>query len=115
MKNRLAIAGLLVLLVLAFLGKSAVMAVSVLGMGGAFWLFRTSPLPKKLVAVAVGALVAGLLAEVVHTVYHMMEAVPSGNDSGGFFVSATLVGLINAMAFGALLLLLEWFGRPAKA
>lgn len=115
MKTRLALVGLVLLIVLALLGKSAVMLVSVLGMGLAFWRFRAAPLSKRLLVIAVAALAASLLAEVVHTVYHRLESAPSGNDSGGFFVSATLVGLINAAAFGALLMLLEWWAKPKDA
>lgn len=116
MKTWLAYAGLLILVFLAILGKSAVMGVSVLAMGAAYWWMRAAPLKKKLAFVAAAALVGSLLAEVVHTLYHMLDLAPAGaNDSGGFFVSATLVGLINAVAFGALLLLLEWLVEPARS
>ena len=117
MKNNLAYAGLGILVVLSILGKSAVMLVSVFGMGLMFWLMRTAPLTKHLMAIALGALLASLLAEVVHTLYHVMEWGPSGpgNDQGGFFVSATLVGLINAAVFVTFLLLLEWFFKPRMA
>ena len=114
MKNKLAYAGLGILVVLAILGKSAVMLVSVLGMGLVFRVMHAAPLVKQLLGIALGALVASLMAEVVHTLYHMMESVPSGlgSDQGGFFVSATLVGLINAGVFVAFLLLLEWIFKP---
>ncbi len=117
MKNKLAYAGLGILVVLAILGKSAVMLVSVLGMGLMFWVMRAAPLRKQLLAIALGALVASLIAEGVHTLYHMMEPAPSGpgSDQGGFFVSAILVGLINAGVFVSFLLLLEWIFKPEKA
>ncbi len=105
--------GLAILVVLAILGKSAVMLVSVLGMGLMFTLMRAAPLSKQLLATASGALLASLIAEVVHTLYHLIESPPGvGGDAGGFFVGATLVGLINAGAFVALLLLLEWLMKP---
>ena len=112
-QNVLAYAALLLLIVLAILGKSAVMLVSVLGMELMYRILRDAPLTKRLGGIALGAVGAALLAEVVHTLYHRLEAAPSGpgSDQGGFFVGATLVGLINAVAFVAFLLLLEWFGR----
>ena len=114
MKNKLAYAGLGILVILAILGKSAVMLVSVLGMGLIFRVMRDASLMKQLLAIASGALVASLLAEVVHTLYHMLESAPSGlgGDQGGFFVGATLVGLINAGVFVVFLLLLEWIFKP---
>ena len=117
MKHKIAYAGLSILVVLAILGKSAVMLVSVLGMGLMFSVKRAAPLMKQLLAIVLGALLASLLAELVHTLYHMIESAPSGlgNDQGGFFVSATLVGLINAGVFAALLLLLEWIFKPKMA
>lgn len=116
MKNTLAYAGLGVLVVLALLGKSAVMLVSVLGMGVMFRIMRAAPLRKQILAIAVGALAASLIAEAVHTLYHMMAAAPAnlGTDQGGFFVGATLVGLINAAVFGAFLFLLDWMLTPKK-
>ncbi len=117
MKQKLAYAGLGFLVVLAILGKSAVMLVSVLGMGLMFRLMRAAPLLKQFLAIALGALLASLIAEVVHTLYHMIASAPSGlgSDQGGFFVGATLVGLINAGVFVAFLLLLEWFMKPKRA
>ena len=117
MKNKLAYAGLGILVILAILGKSAVMLVSVLGMGLMFRLMHTAPLIKHLLTVALGALVASLIAEVFHTLYHMMEPGPSGpgSDQGGFFIGATLVGIINAGMFVAFLLFLEWIFKPKMA
>ena len=107
--STVAYTGFAVLVVLAVLGKSAVMLVSVLGMGFMFWLTRATTLSKRLLATASGALLASWGAEAVHTAYHMFESQPSGvgGDNGFFFVSATLVGLINACAFVAFLVLVE--------
>ena len=114
MKNKIAYMGLGILVLLAILDGSPRMLVSVLGMGLMFRLMRAAPLWKQLLATASGALLASLIAEVVYTLYHMIKSVPPGvgGDDGGFFVSATLVGLINAGAFVAFLLLLEWFMKP---
>ncbi len=113
MKDTVAYAGLAVLVVLAILGKSVVMLVSVAGMGFMFWLTRTAALSRRLLAVALGALMASLGAEAVHTIYHLFESQPAeaGGDSGFFFVSATLVGLINAAVFVTFLLVFEWVAK----
>ena len=105
-----AVIGLGTLAVLAVLGKSAVMLVSVLAMAVAFGATRSASLGRRLGAVAVAGLGASLLAEAVHTAYHALGFAPGG-DTGGFWVSAVLVGLINVAAFGGLLLVTEWLAR----
>lgn len=87
-----------VLLMLAALGRSAVMAVSAAGIGLALWITRTAPLRTRLIAVVFGALGGSLLAETVHTAYHLMGGETASGDSGFFYVSAVLVGIINAVA-----------------
>ncbi|NNF56874.1 MAG: hypothetical protein HKN04_01405 [Rhodothermaceae bacterium] len=94
----LAYLGVGVLLILAALGKSAVMAVSAAGIGLALWVTRTAPLRTRLLAVVAGALGGSLLAETVHTVYHLLGGETASGDSGFFYVSAMLVGGINAAA-----------------
>ena len=116
MRDRVAVAGLILLAVLAVLGKSGVMLTSVLGMGAAFWAMRSAPMPRLLAAVGVTGLASSLLAEVVHTLYHWLIPASAGpGDSGAFFVSATLVGLINVAAFAGLLLLSELATRRAES
>lgn len=114
MKNVIVYASLAALVVLAVLGKSAVMLVSVLGMGFMYWLTRSAARSKRLLAVASGALLASWGAEAVHTVYHMFDSQSPGvgGDNGFFFVSATLVALINAAAFISVLLVIEWLTKP---
>ena len=115
MRDRVAVAGLLVLAVLAFLGNSGVMGVSDVGMAAAFWATRSAALPRQLAWVAAAAVAASLLGELVHTIYHRLYPLTSGNDTGGFFADATLVGLINSAAFVALVLLAEWAGGRRAA
>jgi len=115
MTKTLPLVALVVLAALAIVGPSAVMLVSVAGLGLAYWLARAAPLAKRLTAVAVAALLAGLLAEALHTAYHLTQSSPSGGgDQGGFFVGATLVGLINAAAFGGLLVVLDLLARSKR-
>ena len=115
MTRRLAVAALLLLMALALVGKSAVMAVSVAGVAVAWRAARSAGLGRTLAAVAVAAVGAALLAEAAHTGYHRF-APGTGDDTGGFWVGATLVGLIDAVAFGAVLLVAAWAeARQARA
>ncbi len=112
MKQIVVSLGLIALLVLAVLGNSAVMFVSGLGIGIALWLMRKATLRTQLVALFVGGLVASLGAEAVHTIYHLLGGETASGDSGFFFVSAFLVGLINAIAMAVIVLAAHYFGRP---
>lgn len=90
--------GVGVLLVLAALGTSAVMAVSAVGIGSALWISRDAPLRTRLTAIVLGALGGSLLAETIHTAYHLLGGETASGDNGFFYVSAVLVGGINAVA-----------------
>ncbi len=85
---------LIVLAALAYLGKSLVMLTSVGGIAVALWLARRLPIQRQLMAMTVGAVAASVAAEVVHVVYHVAQSDQPGH--GGFWVSAFLVGAINA-------------------
>ena len=85
---------LIILAVLAFLGRSLVMLTSVGGIAVALWLTRRRTVQAQLVGAIVGAVGASVAAEAVHGVYHAVQADPAAH--GGFWVSALLVGLINA-------------------
>jgi hypothetical protein len=88
--------GLGMLAVLAYLGRSLVMLASVAGTTAALWAWRRRPLRVQVVALFVGAVGASLAAEVVHLLHHV--AIQDAPDHGGFWTSAVLVGLINALA-----------------
>ena len=114
MKLQLLIAflGAGVLLIIAALDKSPGMAVSALGIGLALWLTREKPLSIRLGAIVAGALVGTFSSELVHTLYHLFGGQTASGDSGFFFVSAFLVGLINAAGIAALVLLAHVLVRP---
>lgn len=101
-RNVLALAlpyvGVGVLLLLAVLGKSAVMAASAGGIGLALWLARAASLRQRIATAVGGALIASVAAETVHTMYHLLGGETASGDDGFFFVSAVLVGAINAAA-----------------
>lgn len=85
---------LIVLAVLAYLGRSLVMLTSVGGIAVALWLARRRTVRTQVVAAIVAAVVTSVAAEAVHVVYHAAQADPA--EHGDFWVSALLVGLINA-------------------
>ncbi len=106
--------GVGVLLVLAALGKSAVMAVSAVGIGLALWMTKDAPLGTRLKAIIIGALGGSLLAETIHTAYHLFGGETASGDNGFFYVSAVLVGSINAVAILVLTGLTHWVSRNAS-
>lgn len=107
--------GVGMLLTLAILGNSAVMAVSAAAIGLALWITHNTPLRTRLLAVVGGALGGSLLAETVHTAYHLFGGETASGDGGFFFASAVLVGAINAVAMLAVMVLASLFrsARPA--
>ncbi|MEP0548067.1 MAG: hypothetical protein ABJF88_14120 [Rhodothermales bacterium] len=115
MQHLVSYLGVGVLLALAILGSSAVMAVSAAAIGLALWITRNAPLRARLLAVVGGALGGSLLAETVHTAYHLLGGETASGDGGFFFASAVLVGAINAVAMLAVMGLASLFrsARPA--
>ena len=99
------------LVVLAVWGRSAVMATSAIAAGLALWSTRAAPARTRALAAVVGALGGSLFAEAVHTAYHLLGGETASGDSGFFFVSAALVGGINAVA----LLAAVWAGHLVGA
>lgn len=95
-RGNVIVAALVVLAVLAYLGRSLVMLTSVIGMAGALWLTCGTSTRHRVVALSVAAVSSSLLAETVHLLYHLTRN--DTPDHGGFWVSAVLVGLINAAA-----------------
>ena len=87
---------LIVLAVLAYLGRSLVMLTSVGGMAIAIWWAQGRPAHVQVTALILGAVGSSMLAEVVHLLHHV--ALDDSPDHGGFWLSAFLVGLINALA-----------------
>lgn len=87
---------LIVLAVLAYLGRSLVMLCSVGGMAIALWLAGDRPIRVQLLALLIGGVGASFAAEIVHVVHHVVVA--DQPDHGGFWTSALLVGLIDVAA-----------------
>ncbi len=94
------------LAVLAIVGKSAVMFVSAAAIAAAVYVFRNARVRDRIIGIIAAGLAGSIGAEIVHTVNHYTSAVQTGagGDNGGFFMSAMMVGLINAAAIIALVL-----------
>ncbi len=93
-------ASLAILAILAAIQKSGVMFVSVSVIGVVVYLFRRARMRDKVIAIVAAALGGSIGAEIVHTLYQHIGVVESGagRESGSLFMSAILVGLINAAA-----------------
>ena len=94
------------LAVFAVVGKSAVMFVSAAAIAAAVYVFRSARVRDRIIGIIAAGLAGGIGAEIVHTVYHYSNVAQTGagGDSGGFFMSAIMVGLINAAAIIVLVL-----------
>ncbi len=107
------------LAVLAVVGKSAVMFVSAAAIAVAVYVFRNARVRDRIIGIIAAGLAGSIGAEIVHTVYHYTNVAQTGagGDSGGFFMSAILVGAINVAAIIVLLIFSElWLkfvtGKP---
>ena len=89
-------ASLIILAILAYLGRSLVMLCSVGGMALALWLTADRPSRVQLLGLLLGGVGASFAAEAVHVVHHVI--IQDNPDHGGFWTSALLVGLINVIA-----------------
>jgi len=92
---------LIALGIFAYLGRAVGLLVSVAGAAAALYLTRKKPLGVQASAVAVGTLLTTFGSEVVHVFHHRI--VQDQPDHGGFWMSALLVGLINAAVIIAVL------------
>ncbi len=97
------------LAILAVVGKSAVMFVSAVAIAAAAYAFRGARLRDRIIGIIAAGLAGSIGAEIVHTVYHYTNVAQSGGgeDGGGFFPSAILVGAINVAAIIVLLIATE--------
>ncbi len=103
------ILGIAALAILAITGKSAVMLVSAGAIGLTVYVFRGARMRDRVIAIIAAGLGGSLGAEIVQTLYHYASAAEpgTGGDSGGFFMSAIVVGLINAGAIIVVLFVTE--------
>ncbi len=115
-RNTIPFIAIAVLMILGIVGKNAGMVVSVLAAGIAFYILREAPRSKQFLVSGIAAVIFSLLSETVHTVYHMMESVPTGSpgDNGGFFLSALLVPIINIAALIIVVILGDWVLLKAR-
>ncbi len=102
----MAMLGSAALAVLAVVGKSAVMFVSAAAIAAAVYVFRNARVRDRIIGIIAAGLAGSIGAEIVHTVYHYTSVAQTGagGAGGGFFMSALMVGLINAAAIIALVL-----------
>lgn len=86
------------LAIYAVLDESAVMLVSVVAIGLIVRMFHRARMRDRIIAVVAASLGGSLGAEIVRTLYHHLVAAGSGpgGESNGLFMSALLIGLINA-------------------
>ncbi len=101
--------GIAALAILAVFGKSVVMLVSAGAIGIIVYVFRGARMRDRIIAIIVAGLGGSIGAEIIHTLYYYSSAAEpgAGGDSSGFFMSAILVGLINAGAIIVVLLVAE--------
>ena len=90
--------GIAALAIFAVIEKSIVMLVSAVAIGIIVMIFRGARMRDRVIAIIVAGLGGSLGAEIVHTLYRYASAAEPESDSGGAFMSAILIGLINAGA-----------------
>lgn len=101
--------GVATLAVYAVIQKSFVMFVSAGAIGLIVYLFRRARVRDRVIAIIVAGLGGGIGAEIAHTLYRHVNATDFGatGDSGTLFMSAILLGLINAAVVVVILFIAE--------
>jgi len=104
-----AMLGSAALAILAIVDKSAVMFVSAVAIAVVVYVFRSARTRDRVIGIIAAGLAGSIGAEIVHTVYHYTNVAQTGagGDSGGFFMLAIMVGLIDAAAIIVLVLCTE--------
>ena len=97
------------LAIVAVFGKSAVMFVSAAAIAVIVYVFRRARMRDRVVGIVVAGLGGSIGAEIVHTLYHYASVAEpgTGGDSAGFFMSAVLVGVMNAAVIAVVVLCTE--------
>jgi hypothetical protein len=89
--------GIAALAIYAAIGKSAAMFVSAAAIAVIVYLFRHARVRDRVIGVVAAGLGGSIGAEIVHTFYHYTNLTGSAAaDTGNLFMSALVVGLINA-------------------
>ena len=101
--------GIAALAILAVFGKSAVMFVSVAAISVSVYVFRRARMRDRVIGIVAAGLGGSIGAEIVRTLYHYAGVAEpgAGGDSAGFFMSAILIGVINAAAIIVVILCTE--------
>jgi len=105
------------LAIFAAIQKSGVMFVSIGVIGAVVYVFRRARIRDRVIAIVAAALGGSIGAEIVHTLYRHIGTVESGagQESGGLFMSAILVGLINAAAVVVVIFVTEaWLNYAGR-
>ena len=97
------------LAIFAIVDKSAVMFVSAVAIAAVVYVFRSARTRDRTIGIIAAGLAGSIGAEIVHTVYRYTYGAQTGaeGDSGGFFMSAIIVGAINVAAIIVLLIVTE--------
>ena len=105
----MAMLGSVALAIYAAVEKSAVMFVSAAAIAVIVYIFRSARTRDRIIGIIAAGLAGSIGAEIVHTVYHYTNVAQTGAgaDGGGFFMSAIMVGLINAAAIIVLVISTE--------
>jgi hypothetical protein len=119
MEKRMVItmSSLATLAIIAAIQKSGVMFVSVGVIGAVVYVFRRARMRDRVIAIVAAALGGSIGAEIVHTLYQHIGAVESGvgRESGSLFMSAILLGLINAAAVVVVMFVTEaWLNYAGR-
>ncbi len=101
--------GVAALAIVAVIGKSTVMFVSAGAIAIIIYLFRRARMRDRVIGIIVAGLGGSIGAEIVHTFYRYagVAGIAANGDDGGFFISAILVGILNAAAIIVVILCTE--------
>ncbi len=101
--------GIAGLTIVAVFDRSAVMFVSAATIAVIVYVFRRARMRDKVIGIIAASLGGSIGAAIVFTFYQHSSVAESGpaGISGGFFMSAILVGVINAAAIIVVILLTE--------
>jgi len=101
--------GIAGLTIVAVFDKSVVMFVSVAAIAIIVYLFRRARMRDKVIGIIAAGLGGSIGGAIVLTFYQHAGVVGAGaaGDSGGFFMSAILVGAINAATIIVVILTTE--------
>lgn len=103
------ILGTAALAIVAVFEQSVVMFVSAVAIAVIVYIFRRARMRDKVIGIIAAGLGGSIGAAIVFTFYQYAGAAEPGpaDDSGGFFMSAILVGIVNAAVIIGVILVTE--------